>query len=191
MHIIIGLGNPGEKYKNTRHNAGFMAIDALAKKLNLIWSMNKKFQAEICQSGDLFLAKPQTFMNESGRSVQAILSYYKLLPKKFGLLKEKNSNLSEILTIIHDDLDIPLGQYKISVDSRSAGHNGVQSIINHLKTKNFRRIRIGIRAESAEKIPADLPRRNEMAAGKFVLQKFSEEEVKAINSAIEKIIQEN
>ena len=191
MHIILGLGNPGKKYETTRHNAGFMAIDALAKKSGGSWETNKKFQAEICQTGDAILVKPQTFMNESGRSVQAILSYYKLLPKKFGLLKEKNSNLSEILTIIHDDLDIPLGQYKISVDSRSAGHNGVQSIINHLKTKNFRRIRIGIRAESAEKIPADLPRRNEMAAGKFVLQKFSEEEVKAINSAIEKIIQEN
>jgi PTH1 family peptidyl-tRNA hydrolase len=181
MKIIIGLGNPGEKYESTRHNAGFMAVDFLAKQLELVWATNKKFQTEICQTGNLLLAKPQTFMNKSGRSAQAILSYYKLLPKKFGLLKEKNSNLSEILTIIHDDLDIPFGQYKISIDSRSAGHNGVQSIINHLKTKNFKRIRIGIRTDMMQKIPAD----------KFVLQKFSKEEIKIVNNTIEKIIQEN
>jgi PTH1 family peptidyl-tRNA hydrolase len=181
MKIIIGLGNPGEKYESTRHNAGFVAIDALAKKLGSTWKTSKKFQAQTCQAGESFLAKPQTFMNESGQSVQAILSYYKLLPKKFGLLKEKNSNLSEIFTIIHDDLDIPLGQYKISIDSRSAGHNGVQSIINHLKTKNFKRIRIGICTDITQKIPAD----------KFVLQRFSGEEIKIINNTIKKIIQEN
>jgi PTH1 family peptidyl-tRNA hydrolase len=113
--------------------------------------------------------------------VQAVLSYYKLLPKKFGLLKEKNSNLSETLTVIHDDLDITLGQFKIAVDSRSAGHNGVQSIINHLKTKNFRRIRIGIQSERLGKIPVE----------RFVLQKFSEEEIEIINNINEKIIQEN
>ena len=86
-------------------------------------------------------------MNNSGQAIQAILSYYKLLPKKLGLIKQKDSNLSDILTIIHDDIDIELGNHKTSVNSRSAGHNGVQSIINHLKTKNFKRIRIGVRTE--------------------------------------------
>ena len=96
------------------------------------------------------------------------------LPKKLGLLQKKDSNLSGVFTVIHDDLDIELGKYKISVDSRSAGHNGVQSIINHLKTKNFKRIRIGIK----NKKPAQMP------AKQYVLQKFNEEELKNIKKTI-------
>jgi PTH1 family peptidyl-tRNA hydrolase len=180
MKIIVGLGNPGEKYKSTRHNAGFMAVDALASQLGLSWQKNKKFNAEIAKDSDIILIKPLSYMNNSGQAVQAILSYYKLLPKKLGLIKEKNSDLSEILTVIHDDIDIELGKHKISVDSRSAGHNGVQSIINHLKTKNFKRIRIGIRTELINKIPAD----------KYVLQNFREEELSVVNRLIPKIIEE-
>jgi len=174
MNIIIGLGNPGKKYENTRHNAGFMAVDALAKKSGGSWETNKKFQAEICQTGNTILVKPQTFMNNSGQSVQAVLAYYKLLPKKLGVFKIKDSDLSEILTVIHDDIDLPLGKYKISVDSRSAGHKGVESIINHLKTKNFKRIRIGIRAEMAGKMPVE----------KFVLERFNQGELTIIKKLI-------
>ncbi|MDD4333388.1 MAG: aminoacyl-tRNA hydrolase [Patescibacteria group bacterium] len=203
MKIIVGLGNPGDKYKSTRHNAGFMAVDALAEKLGLKWTLNKKFKAEIATDNSpllgkertglpaqagvrLILAKPQTFMNLSGESAQAILSYYKLLPK-FSLPSlirrglgggHKNTDLSQILTVIHDDLDIELRKFKTSIDSRSAGHNGVESIINHLKTKNFTRIRIGIKTEMREKIPGD----------KFVLQKFSKEELTTINKVITEII---
>ncbi|MDD5291095.1 MAG: aminoacyl-tRNA hydrolase [Patescibacteria group bacterium] len=184
MHIIIGLGNPGKKYENTRHNVGFMALDALAEKIGGGWKTNKKFQAQICQRGNTILVKPQTFMNNSGQSVRAVLAYYKLLPKKLGVFKVKDSDLSEILTVIHDDIDINLGKYKISIDSRSAGHKGVESIINHLKTKNFKRIRIGIRTEMAIRVPADLPRRNEMEAGKFVLEKFKKEELEIIKKLI-------
>jgi len=180
MKIIVGLGNPGEKYKNTRHNIGFMAIDAIANQLNLDWQENKKLKAQISKNQDVILIKPLTFMNNSGQAVQAILSYYKLLPRKLGLLKIKNSNLSEVLTIIHDDIDIDLGKYKTSIDSRSAGHNGVQSIINHLKTKNFNRIRIGIKTEVINKISAE----------KFVLQKFSSEELTTIKNLIPEIILE-
>ena len=180
MKIIIGLGNPGKKYENTRHNVGFAAVEALVEKIGSSWENNKKFQAEICHSGDTILVKPQTFINNSGQSVQAILSYYKLLPKKLGMFKIKDSDLSEILTVIHDDIDISLGKHKISVDSRSAGHRGVQSIINHLKTKNFTRIRIGIRTEMANRMPAD----------QFVLQKFRGEELKIIDGLINKIISE-
>ena len=180
MPIITGLGNPGKKYENTRHNVGFMAIDALAKKLGLTWEEEKKFKAQICQNGNAILVKPQTFMNNSGQSVQAVLSYYKLLPKKLGVFKVKDGDLSEILTVIHDDIDIALGKYKISLDSRSAGHKGVESIISHLKTKNFKRIRIGIRTEMANKMPAD----------KFVLQKFRKEELKIIDNLIAKLITE-
>ncbi len=164
--VIIGLGNPGEKYEQTRHNAGFMAVDALASELGLKWKTNKKFNALETKSGDIILLKPLTFMNDSGSSVAAALAYYKLAPTD--------------LTVIHDDLDIELGKYKISVDSRSAGHRGVESIIDRLNTKNFRRLRIGIKTPDLIKIPAE----------KFVLQKFKAEEKKIINSIILKVIKE-
>lgn len=180
MHIIVGLGNPGEQYKNTRHNAGFTAVDALALELGLKWEANKKFKAKTASGSGMVLIKPQTFMNNSGFSVAAVLSYYKLLPKKLGILKAANADLSEILTVIHDDLDLELGKYKISVNSRSAGHRGVESVINKLKTKNFRRFRIGIKAPELKQIPAD----------KFVLQKFTNEEKNIINRLLLKIVDE-
>ena len=117
-------------------------------------------------------------MNNSGQSVQAVLSYYKLLPKTLGVVTKKASDLTSVLTVIHDDLDLNLGTYKKSTDSRSAGHNGVQSIIDILKTKNFNRIRVGINSESRGQIPAD----------KFVLQKFSDNELKKIENVIIKVI---
>lgn len=184
MKIIVGLGNPGQQYKNTRHNIGFMIVDALADKRGLSWENHKKFKADLAKGSDLILIKPQNFMNNSGQTVAAVLSYYKLLPIKLGVFKAANADLSEILTVIHDDLDIELGKFKVSVDSRSAGHKGVESIINHLKTKNFKRIRIGIKTPDLEKIPADLARRNEVEAAKFVLQKLNEEELKTINAVV-------
>lgn len=180
MHIIVGLGNPGDKYKITRHNVGWLVIDELAKQRSGTWEANKKFNAEICKFGDMLLVKPLTFMNNSGKTVQAVLSYYKLLPKTLGVVTKKASDLTGILTVIHDDLDINLGIYKKSIDSRSAGHNGVQSIIDYLKTKKFNRIRIGISSEARGQMPAD----------KFVLQKFGDEELKIINSQIAEIIHE-
>lgn len=180
LKVIIGLGNPGQQYEDTRHNAGFMAVDALAGRLGLTWSVNKKFKAETAESPGLLLIKPQGFMNNSGWAAAAVLSYYKLLPKKLGLFKAAGADLSGILTVIHDDLDIELGKYKISSDSGSAGHRGVESVIGRLKTKNFKRVRIGIRAPALEKIPAD----------KFVLQKFSAEEKNIVNGLIVKIIEE-
>jgi peptidyl-tRNA hydrolase, PTH1 family len=177
MKIIVGLGNPGEKYKLTRHNVGWLAINELANQQGGVWKTNKKFNAEICDFGGMLLVKPLTFMNDSGKTVQAILSYYKLLPKTFGVVTKKASDLTGILTVIHDDLDLNLGTYKKSVDSRSAGHNGVQSIIDFLKTKNFNRIRIGINSEVRGQMPAD----------KFVLQKFSGEELKVVNNQIAEI----
>ncbi|MDP2709319.1 MAG: aminoacyl-tRNA hydrolase [bacterium] len=164
MNIIIGLGNPGKEYEQTRHNAGFMAADALARELGLQWKINKIFKAEVAKGDDLLLVKPLTFMNDSGSAAAPALAYYKLSPEQ--------------LTVIHDDLDIALGKYKISIASRSAGHNGVQSIINRLKTNNFKRIRIGIKTPELEKIPAD----------KFVLQKFKLEEKKIISQVISEAI---
>ena len=164
MRIIIGLGNPGKQYETTRHNAGFTAVDALAKELGLEWK--KKFNADLTKSDNLILIKPLTFMNDSGSMAAVAFNYYKLSPEQ--------------LTVIHDDLDIELGKYKISIDSGSAGHNGVQSIIDRLKTKNFRRIRIGIKTPELKKSPAE----------KFVLQKFYPEEEKIIKKLISKIITE-
>jgi PTH1 family peptidyl-tRNA hydrolase len=177
MKIIVGLGNPGQEYENTRHNAGFMLVDKLARDAGAVWQFNKRFKADIAESRGVFFVKPQTFMNESGAAVAAVLSYYKLLPRTLGILKAKGADLSQILTVAHDDLDIEFGKYKISVDSRSAGHRGVQSIIDHLKTKNFQRIRLGIKPEEKNRIPAD----------KFVLMKFSAEEKEKINTLINTI----
>ncbi len=188
MRIIIGLGNPGEKYNNTRHNVGFMALDLFAEKKNLAWSFDKKFNINFIKNNNTFFIKPLTFMNNSGQAIALFMNYYKLLPKKLNLIKEKNANLSQILTVIHDDLDIELGKFKISANSRSAGHKGVQSIIDHLKTKNFKRIRIGIKNNKPEQMPTDLPRQNTMEAGKYVLQKFSKEEMEIINNLISEII---
>jgi PTH1 family peptidyl-tRNA hydrolase len=177
MKIIIGLGNPGTEYENTRHNTGFMLVDKLARDAGAVWQFNKRFKAEIAESRGVFFVKPQTFMNESGIAVAAVLSYYKLLPRTLGILKAKGADLSQILTVAHDDLDIEFGKYKISVDSRSAGHRGVQSIIDHLKTKNFQRIRLGIKPEEKNRIPTD----------KFVLMKFSAEEKEKLNALINTI----
>jgi PTH1 family peptidyl-tRNA hydrolase len=178
MKIIVGLGNPGQEYENTRHNAGFMLVDKLAHDAGATWQFNKRFKADIAESRGVFFVKPQTFMNLSGEPVAAVLSYYKLLPKTLGILKAKGADLSQILTVIHDDLDIEFGKYKNSVDSRSGGHKGVQSIINNLKTKNFNRIRIGIKKSAGEeKIPTD----------KYVLMKFGKEEKEKIEALIKTI----
>jgi PTH1 family peptidyl-tRNA hydrolase len=159
MKLIIALGNPGTKYQNTRHNVGFMALDFifknwLAKQNFSLWKESKKFQAELSEgtinSEKIILAKPQTFMNDSGLSVQTLSSYYKLSPSD--------------LIVVHDDLDIEFGKYKIQTDRSSAGHNGVKSIIEHLGTQNFTRIRIGIGR-------ADKEKQGEII--KFVLNKFN------------------
>jgi PTH1 family peptidyl-tRNA hydrolase len=126
------------------------------------------------------LAKPQTYMNNSGQAARAILDYYKMMPKKLGLFATKDSDLSDHLIVIHDDIDIELGQYKISVAASSAGHNGVQSIINHAKTKNFKRVRIGIKNEVGVKIPTE----------KLVMQNFSQEELAIVKKQLAKIAEE-
>jgi PTH1 family peptidyl-tRNA hydrolase len=173
MRIIVGLGNPGEKYEKNRHNVGFMALDLLLGEVK--WQESKKFHGLIFETNDCIYLKPQTFMNNSGQAVQAIMSYYGLIPKSLGLFNKKDADLNDVLTIIHDDIDIELGKWKTATDSRSGGHNGVQSIINHLKTKNFKRLKIGVKNELLRsRIPAD----------KFVLQNFNAEEKETIKSIL-------
>lgn len=173
MRLIVGLGNPGEQYVNTRHNAGFLALDEFLGEVK--WSENKRFRALTYEDGEFLFVKPLTFMNESGQSVQKILDYYKLRPKKLGLISKKDADLTESLLVIHDDLDLPFGNYRLASDSGSAGHRGVQSIIDHLKTKNFSRLRIGLKNDLLRvHIPPD----------KFVLQPFSREEREGLKTIL-------
>ena len=172
MKLIIGLGNPGEKYQKTRHNTGFLAVNKIADSFHFpVSGFQSKFNAEVSQGiiddKKVILAKPMTFMNNSGQAVKAILDYYKINP--------------EDIIVIHDDLDIPLGEFKISRNKNSGGHKGVQSIIDYLGTKDFTRIRIGIGNEAQDlsyKIPTE----------KFVLEKFSNDELGIIEEVFEEIV---
>lgn len=132
--MIVGLGNPGEKYDKTRHNMGFMAIDLLAKELNADFHEDKTFLSTIASTfvnGEkIFLVKPLTFMNESGRAVAPLLKYYNVDP--------------EDLTVIHDDLDSPIGRLRLRQKGSSGGQNGIKSIITHVGTQDFNRVKIGI-----------------------------------------------
>lgn len=171
MKLIVGLGNPGKEYKNTRHNIGFDVLEHLAEKLGLPnFKMEKKFNAETSSSalpsGKVVLVKPQTFMNNSGSSVRAIMEFYKMTPAD--------------LIVIHDDKDIVMGETKFQNNRGSAGHNGVKSIIEHLGTQDFTRVRVGIAA-------ADSPIQD---TADFVLSKFSKDEKKSLDKSTEEIIKE-
>jgi PTH1 family peptidyl-tRNA hydrolase len=146
MRIIIGLGNPGQQYAGTRHNIGFQIIDGFYNEnktaLNFsVWQKNKKFHAEICEGNfngeKIILAKPETFMNESGIAVGALFHFYKIAPLE--------------LIVIHDDLDLPLGKIKVQANISSAGHNGIKSIIEKIGTQDFWRVRIGTSRADKEK----------------------------------------
>ena len=134
MFVIVGLGNPGKKYENTRHNAGFLAIDALAEKYEI--SMTEKKHKAVCGSGymegvKVILVKPQTFMNLSGESVREVLDFYKFAPE-------------EDMLIMYDDISLAPGNLRIRKKGSAGGHNGIKSIIAHAGTQNFMRIKIGV-----------------------------------------------
>ncbi|MCF7794746.1 aminoacyl-tRNA hydrolase [Patescibacteria group bacterium] len=172
MKIIVGLGNPSDKYKKTRHNIGFDILDWYLKEPK--WQENKKFNSLTYEEGGNLYIKPQTYMNKSGEAVSKALHYFKLTPKTWGLFQKKDYDLSDVLIVIHDDLDIELGKIKISENSSSAGHKGVSSIISHIKTKNFIRIRIGIKKPlTSQNIPTE----------KYVLSKLKAEEFENIKTA--------
>lgn len=164
MKIIFGQGNPGNKYKNNRHNVGFMTMDKLAEEHSLSWKLEKDFKAEIAEftSGDekILLVKPQTFYNETGASARKILDYYHL--------KVKNDIL-----IIHDELMLPLGTIRVRNSGRDAGNNGIKSLNSHLG-QEFHRVRVGIENELRPAMDAD----------EFVLGNFSSEELKHLKDEI-------
>jgi PTH1 family peptidyl-tRNA hydrolase len=164
--IIIGLGNPGKKYERTRHNAGFAAVDELSRRAGIDFSQ-EKFHAFIGKgrigSHEAVLAKPQTYMNESGRAVAALL---------------RDSYLgADSLIVLHDELDLPLGTVRVKVGGGHGGHNGLRSLIEHLGTPDFVRIRIGI----GRPAPG-------MDAADYVLSPFSAEERSAALTAVDKSV---
>lgn len=161
--IIVGLGNIGKEYECTHHNIGFMVLDELAKANNLEFKLEKKHQAFIAEyiyKGEKhLLVKPTTYMNNSGISVRSIVDYYK--------------KTNEDVLIIYDDLDLPLGQIRIRKNGSAGGHNGIKSIIAHLNTQEFSRVRIGIKKEK------------EMDTINYVLSKFSKKELDVLKPTLE------
>jgi PTH1 family peptidyl-tRNA hydrolase len=132
-YVIIGLGNPGRKYERTRHNAGFMAVEELAGRSGIDIT-REKHQSLVgrgrIEGQDVILARPQTYMNESGRAVSALLRDEYLSP--------------DTLIVVHDELDLSLGTVRVKQDGGHGGHNGIRSLIEHLGTAEFMRVRIGI-----------------------------------------------
>lgn len=165
MKLVVGLGNLGEKYKNNRHNAGFIVVDAFVAQKGLSWSINKKIYSAVCvdKEDDLILVKPQTFMNDSGRAVCKALSYY----------SADHNNL----LVIHDDVDLEPLQFKSSRNSSSAGHHGVQDIIDKIGTQDFTRIRVGV---GRPKIVVEGQERPSYSVEKYVLEDFSPQELELV-----------
>ncbi|WP_373776410.1 aminoacyl-tRNA hydrolase [Neisseria dentiae] len=168
IKLIVGLGNPGAEYAQTRHNAGFWFIDELAWAWKAVLKEEKKFFGETARvsrpEGDVWLLKPNTFMNRSGQAVAALASFYKIKPE-------------EIL-VVHDELDIPCGRIRFKLGGGNGGHNGLKDIQARLGTPNFYRLRLGINH------PGD---RN-LVVG-YVLNKPSAEDRQAIEDAVAKSLQ--
>lgn len=142
--LIVGLGNPGSRYVRTRHNAGFLAVEGLATKLGADWQSSPKWQGLVARNQDLFLLLPQTFMNLSGQAVAALAAFYKIPP-------------AAILVVL-DDFALPFGKLRLRTKGSEGGHNGLRSIIEHLGTTEFPRLRLGIGPlPPDEKEPAPKP----------------------------------
>jgi PTH1 family peptidyl-tRNA hydrolase len=163
MILIVGLGNPGRKYTKTRHNIGSRIIDALKKEIS---------------DEKVILFKPDTFMNNSGKAVREEINYYKIPV--------------ENLIVIHDDIDLSFGIIRVSKNVSSAGHKGVQSIIDELGTQDFTRVRIGIKPKEkpAASFASRRARQNENLLAGFVLEKFPKQEEKQLKEIIKKAVSE-
>lgn len=163
MKLIVGLGNPGPKYSKNRHNLGFLLLDSIASKWGCSWKLEDRFKSEFVKhrldSGEfVILAKPQTFMNLSGEAVVLIKNYFKI-------------ELDDIF-VIHDDLDLSFAEIKKQRNRGSAGHNGVQNIIDLLGTSDFWRLRFGV----------GRPENLQIKSEDWVLADFSNEELEKIHS---------
>jgi len=157
MTLIVGLGNPGKEYAHTRHNIGFMMLDAIAQKHSVTEVSKTAFQGELFKSNSLLLLKPSTYMNLSGKSVQAVYNFYKV----------------ENVIVIHDDLDLPFGALRFKMGGGSGGHNGIKSIDEYIGA-NYLRVRMGI----------GKPLHKSQVAS-FVLEEFTKHEKEFLNGWIE------
>ena len=167
MFVIVGLGNPGKKYENTRHNVGFMAIDALAEKYGI--SISEKKHKALCGTGviegvKVLLVKPQTYMNLSGESVSDVMNFYKLDPE-------------EEIMVIYDDISLAPGNIRIRRKGSAGGHNGIKSLIAHTGTQGFMRIKIGVGEKPSGWDLAD-----------YVLGHFSEDDKVKLNEIMPDVI---
>jgi PTH1 family peptidyl-tRNA hydrolase len=166
VKLIVGLGNPGRQYSETRHNAGFWFLDELALRHGGVWVGDARFAGELASvslaATKLLLLKPQVFMNRSGQAVGSLLRYYKFGP--------------ENVLVVHDELDLAVGAVKFKKNGGHAGHNGLRNIIEHLGSRDFYRLRIGIDRPADGRNVAD-----------YVLSAPSREERVAIASAFERV----
>ncbi len=173
FRLLAGLGNPGSKYSETRHNIGFMSLVKLAEKESIDFRLSKKLYGHIAQIGtgekSILMLMPDTYMNESGKSIRAALDWFDL-------------SVEQLLVIV-DDMDLPLGRLRVRSQGSSGGHNGLRSIINHLGTQNFCRLKIGIGAPS---INSD--QRKAMTIS-HVLGRFSEKEIPIAEQVINEVIE--
>ena len=163
MKLIVGLGNPGPRYEFTRHNLGFMVIDKLAEKLNLKFKYHANFNSEIVETlykgNKAIIIKPMTYMNLSGEAVNKVVNYYKI-------------DLDDVIVVV-DDLNLAIGRLRLREFGSDGGHNGLKNIDLHLKTSNYKRIRIGIGEN------------NKLEVNDYVLGKFNKAETEIIKNAIE------
>jgi len=163
LYVVVGLGNPGPEYSRTRHNAGFMVVEQLAASWGADWSLRKKFEARVATAArsakKVVLCQPQTFMNASGGSVARLSAFYNVAPER--------------VLVVVDDADLPLGQLRLRPEGGSGGHHGLESIEQHLGTKGYPRLRVGIgRREGAREITG------------HVLGRFGSTEVELVNRVI-------
>ena len=161
MKLVVGLGNPGKKYSKTKHNIGFISIEHYTKKHNLKLKKERKFNGKSLKIGNLVLLEPHTFMNNSGVSIKTVIEYYDI-------------DIKDVL-VIYDDLDLPLGKTRLREKGSAGGHNGIKSIISHIHTEEFKRVRVGI-----DKNPL-IETRN------YVLGSFSKKEIEIMNPIYDKI----
>lgn len=168
MKIIVGLGNPGNSYSKHRHNIGVQILNIFVENQGLHFVEKSIFQAEMCQNDNLYLAKSTTWMNDSGVAVKAIMN-------QFG----------DEVVVIYDDVQISLGEIKCSFGRGSGGHNGVQSVIDHLGTKDFFRVRVGVRPIHEELLPKIAP---PDGFQKFLLTDFAPFEKEKLEEGIKKTI---
>ena len=173
LRLVVGLGNPGTKYEGTRHNIGFMALERMASREGFSFRQQSKLHGLAAEHGigesRLRLLMPQTYMNDSGRSIRAALDWFGFTPEQ--------------LLVLVDDMDIPLGRLRLRAQGSAGGHNGLRSTIQHLGTQAFPRLRIGIGA------PADNPAERRARTVSHVLGPFSRAEQSEVDAVLDGVLE--